>query len=267
MKTSRLKNTVIVILLLVNAFLLVLLLSRERQEHAARERAATQLVELFAASGVELPASLVPLQKTHLASVDPARDMAAEGSFAAALLGECAPEDVGGGIYRYVGATGQCLLRASGAVEAEPMRDVGDPDAFLKQLFHTFGYTAVSSELSGGSGTVVAARTLSGVTVFNAELTLDFSENRLISVVGSFVPPVETGGYGEESDGVTALVRFLDYSNNNGEVCTAVSDVRSGYLLQSTASASRRLIPAWCVTTDVAKYYVNCSSGEVLRES
>lgn len=267
MKTSRLKSTVIAVLALVNAFLLVLLLSRKQQERAARERAGAQLVQLFAAGGVELPASLVPMRPARLASVEPARDLNAEGAFAAALLGVCESEDVGGGIYRYDSSVGQCLLRASGAVEASLERDVEDPEAFAERFFDSFGYAALSSDLSGGSGTVVAVRMLSGVMVFNAELHLTFSENRLVSVSGSFVPPAEAGGYGEESDGVTALVRFLDYSNGSGEVCTAISDVRSGYLLQSTASAAQRLIPAWSVTTDVAKYYVNSATGEVSRRA
>ena len=78
----------------------------------------------------------------------------------------------------------------------------------------------------------------------------------------SFEPPEGVAGM----DGVTALVRFLDYSRGSGEVCTAVTDVRAGYLLQSTASAAQRLIPAWCVSTDVNRYYVNMTSGEVTRE-
>ena len=48
MKTSRLKNIVIVILLLVNAFLLFLLLSRRAEEHDSNERRVEQLCTLFA---------------------------------------------------------------------------------------------------------------------------------------------------------------------------------------------------------------------------
>ena len=45
MKTSRLKNIVIVILLLVNAFLLFLLLSRRAEERDSNERRVEQLYE------------------------------------------------------------------------------------------------------------------------------------------------------------------------------------------------------------------------------
>ena len=266
MKTSRLKSIIIVILALANAFLLVLLLSRRAQERSANERAVTQLVELYAANGITLPAAVVP-DDVRLSAVDPTRDLDAEADFAAAILGACSAEDVGGGIYRYVGSAGQCLLRASGAVEATLERGVSDPEAFCDGICINRGYELTYATLNDGSGTVHAIRRVSGGVVFNATLEFTFSQNRLLSVTGSFLPAVETAEGDDAIGAVTALVRFLDYSNLGGEVCTEITDVRSGYLLQSTASASLRLIPAWRIATDVNQYYVNMISGEVTREN
>ena len=267
MKTSRLKNVIIVILALANAFLLVLLVSRRAQERSARDRAEEQLIELYAASGVELPAALIPAEEGRLSSADPVRSLSAEAAFAGAILGDCMSEDVGGGIYRYSGEAGQCLLRSGGTVEAALDRAVDDPETFFESLFSAYGYAALFSDLNDGTGTVTAVRMLPSGMVFNAELELQFSRSRLLSVTGSFVPPVEPVERGEGIDSVTALVRFLDYSNLSGEVCTAVTEVRGGYLLQSTASASQRLVPAWRITTDVNRYYVNILTGEVTREA
>ncbi|MBQ9459636.1 MAG: hypothetical protein IJU66_06850 [Oscillospiraceae bacterium] len=268
MKTSRLKNIIIVILALTDACLLVLLVSRRMQERSAQNRAVTELVSLYAANGITLPASLVPVGGELPVSVEPSRSVEREADFAASLLGVCDTEDVGGGIYRYVGKDGQCLLRSSGSVEAELARDVPDPESFVRRLCPDFGYTVVSSALdAAGSGTVTAVRVLPGATVFNAELSFVFSERRLLSVSGSFVPPVEHETYASGIDSVGALVRFLDYSIESGNVCTAVTGVHSGYLLQSTASVSQHLIPIWCVSTDASRYYVNAISGEVTREA
>ena len=247
--------------------MLILLVSRKAQERSAHERSVTQLVQLFSASGVDLPASLVPIERPRLSAVEPARSTDDEALFAEALLGTCTAEDVGGGIYRYVSDAGQCLFRSSGMVEATLERDVDDPGSFCKNLFAAYGYTLLSSSLSNGSGTVSALRTPQDATIFNAELTLTFENDRLSSVEGFFVPTFESAGYGSGIDGITALVRFLDYSTGSGEVCTQIRDVRCGYLLQSTTSASQRLIPAWCITTDVNEYYVNSSTGEVSREA
>ena len=60
MKASRLKTIVIVILLLVNAFLLFLLLSRRAEQTQAYERTVEQLCELFERSGVSFDRALLP---------------------------------------------------------------------------------------------------------------------------------------------------------------------------------------------------------------
>lgn len=267
MKTSRLKNIVIAILALVNLFLLALLVARGVQERAARVRVEKELVQLYASGGVALPAAMIPRETPHLAVADPQRDRSAEAGFAEAVLGVCDAEDVGGGIFRYRGELGTCLFRSSGSLEAALERPVGDCEAFYEKLFSAYGYAALSSDIqSDGTGTVTAVRMLPDGMVFNARLVLRFFRGSLISVTGSFVPDVATGEGGEGLDGVTALVRVLDYSKGGGEVFTAVTDVRGGYLLQSTASAAQRLIPAWCVTTDVNQYYVNMANGEVSRE-
>lgn len=266
MKSSRIKSTVIAILALVNACLLILLVGRRIQERAARSHTVEQLIRLYGENGVGLSAALVPAEELRLAAVDPARDLAAEAVFAEGLLGPCESEEVGGGIYRYVGQSGQCLLRASGAVEADLDRAVDDPEAFAEALFDAHGYAALYADLTGGSGTIAAVRVLPGAPVFNAELTLTFEQNHLRSAAGFFIPPVEAAGErGGGMTGVTALVRFLDHSKRSGEVCTAITGVRGGYLLQNAASVSQRLIPAWCVGTDVSQYYVNSTTGEVTR--
>ncbi len=267
MKTSRLKDIVIAILALVNVFLLALLVARTAQERAAWNRTAAELTTLYADCGVALPASLIPRETPRLAAADPARDRSAEAAFAATILGDCEAEDVGGGIYRYRGARGVCLFRASGSLEATLERPIASREAFTESLFAAYGYAALYSDVqSDGTGTVTAVRMTPDGMVFNARLLLRFYRGSLISVAGAFVPTVEAGGGGDCLDGVTALVRFLDYSRGSGEVCTAVTDVRAGYLLQSTASAAQRLIPAWCIATDVNRYYVNMSTGEVTRE-
>lgn len=267
MKTARLKNIVIVVLALANAFLLILLVSRKGQERAAQERTVSRLVQLYASNGVELPPSLVPLDEPRLSPCEPARSLEDEAAFAEVLLSSCTQEDVGGGIYRYVSGAGQCLFRSSGAVEASMNRHVKDPAAFCEGLFAAYGYEMISSDLTDGTGTVTAVRVLQGSTVFNAELSLTFAQSWLTSATGSFVPALEPSVHGGGIDGVTALVRFLDYCNGSGEVCTLVREMRSGYLLQSTTSVSQRLIPAWSVTTDVSNYYVNSITGEVMRET
>ena len=267
MKKAHLKNTVIAILLLTNFFLAVSLVTHVIRENAARRRTYEELEQLFASNEIQLSVQRMPDDEQTPAPVEPQRSLGEEMSFALDLLGPCSVEEVGGGIYRHTNASGQCMIRAGGAVEASMQRAVSSPDAFANDLFSRYGYRRVSDEFADGRKTICGIRELSDMTVFNATLALTFSQDRLTAVDGFFIPKVETAPHSESMDAVTALVRFLDYSNANGEVCTSVEDVTCGYLLHNTAFASQRLLPAWRITTDVSRYYVNAVDGEVTRDS
>ena len=238
MKTSRLKNIVIVILLLVNAFLLFLLLSRRAEERDSNERRVEQLCTLFEKNGVAFDRALLPDEEAHL-SLSLERDAAREEAFASALLG-----------------TADALLS----------RPVDDPESFSKQLFKTFGYTFLTSQLTDGSGSVTGMRSEKGQLIFNASLTLTFSDSSLTGVSGTFLPALGEGRRTDGLDAVDALVHFLDYCSVSGVVCTEVRALDKGYLLQTSSASPLRLQGVWRISTDVSSYYVNCKTGEITRE-
>ena len=60
MDRYRLKNIIIIILLLVNGFLLGMLSMRQTSVNASHRQTAEQLVELFAADGMALRAEDIP---------------------------------------------------------------------------------------------------------------------------------------------------------------------------------------------------------------
>lgn len=264
MKASRLKTIVIVILLLVNAFLLFLLLSRRAEQNAAYERTVDQLISLYEASGIALERSVLP-QDSDLFSAETQREESREAAFAAALLGSVTASDVGGAEH-YSGEYGSCTFRSGGAVEASLARDVSDIDAFCDELFKSFGYTRTGAPLAADSGSVTGLRSADGRCVFNAPLTLTFSSGSLVSVSGTFLSTLSGGRRTEGVDAVSALVFFLDHRNTSGIVCTQITAMESGYLLQPTAAAQTAAVPVWRVTTDVNSYYVNALTGEVTRE-
>jgi len=260
MKTSRLKNIVIVILLLVNAFLLFLLLSRRAGERDSNERRVEQLCTLFEKNGVAFDRALLPDEETHL-TLSLERDAAREEAFASALLGTAESSDSGGGVSRFTGE-----FRSGGTADALLSRPVDDPESFSKQLFKTFGYTFLTSQLTDGSGSVTGIRSEKGLLIFNASLTLTFSDSSLTGVSGTFLPALDEGRRTDGLDAVDALVHFLDYCSVSGVVCTEVRALDEGYLLQTSSASPLRLQGVWRISTDVSSYYVNCKTGEITRE-
>lgn len=263
MKTARLKSLVILLLLLVNLFLLILLVSQRVQEQSAYRRAAAQLTALLEQNGIALDPDALPRSGPDVPQ-SVSRDFAAERRFAETLLGETQASEAGG-VYRCENAAGSCVFRSSGSMELSGALPCEDPQALCEQLFSAFGYRRISEETENGSYTVRAVRVLGEMTVYNAELALTFSDGALCAAEGSFVPDTALHGETEEMSAVSALVAFLDYRNANGVVCTAISDVQAGCLLQSTSALPMSLVPVWRIETDIYSYYVDRLSGEVTR--
>ena len=250
MNTARLKNIVILILLLANAFLLVLLFSRRAEENAAHERSVAQLTALLSADGIAFDSALLDGLPDTVLNVQPARDLAAEQALAEGIIGSVTSIDSGG------------------ALEAAVSRAVDDPAEFCADLCVPLGYRTFDVLSDGARTVVTASRFVGELEVCNASLIFTFSGSTLTTVTGTFLPPIDTSESGETAlDAVTALVRFLDYRNASGAVCTGITWLSAGYLVQSTTSAPLQLVPVLRVDTDVYSYYVNIVSGEVSRVS
>ena len=233
MNTARLKNIVILILLLANAFLLVLLFSRRAEENAAHERSVAQLTALLSADGIAFDSALLDGLPDTVLNVQPARDLAAEQALAEGIIGSVTSIDSGGGIYRYYSSdglnSGSCLIRSGGALEAAVSRAVDDPAEFCADLCVPLGYRTFDVLSDGARTVVTASRFVGELEVCNASLIFTFSGSTLTTVTGTFLPPIDTSESGETAlDAVTALVRFLDYRNASGAVCTGITWLSAG---------------------------------------
>ena len=119
MEWRKLKNLIILILLVVNGFLLVLVAARS-QEAAQYERSALEhTVQVLERGGIQVDLSaLSPAVGLSPLSVD--RDLEQEEKLARALLGEDVQGDrQGGGVYLYRSALGEVSLRSGGELTAE----------------------------------------------------------------------------------------------------------------------------------------------------
>ncbi|MDO4812913.1 MAG: hypothetical protein Q3995_05265 [Eubacteriales bacterium] len=271
MKTSRLKNIVIAILLLVNVFLLALLLSRQNQQRAAHARSVEQLNVLLSDNGIAFDTALLN-EDASISAAELSRSGDVENAFAEKLLGQTDVRNVGGGIYVYESKSGSCQFRSNGAIDGTLNLPVSDPIAFCEDIFRSCAYEMDEASYaqalavsSSGSGTISALRKVDGLLVFAAPLSLTFENNILVSVSGIFLSNVSVLKPAHGIDAISALVRFLDYRNANGLVCTEITCMEYGYLFQDSASVSSRLVPVWHISTGLSDYYVNLETGAVTR--
>lgn len=267
METRRLKNIAILILLLLNAFLLLLLGYQYLQAEEAARDTREQLTALFASQELDL-SDQTDLSQSPLSPLVLSRHQEGEAAMAESLLGgPVTSASQGGGIVTYTGEAGSIQFRSGGSFDgAELTRDVEDAAVFVREFCQGYGYEDIDdSQLAGGNGDVTAQQYVAGVPIAGCGLTLTFENGALTAVSGAHISL--EGAATEESEllnCVTALVRFLDYRRSAGVVCSRVENITCVYQLQSSPSFLR-LVPLWRIDTDTYAYYVDCASGSVAR--
>lgn len=275
MEWPKLKNIIILILLIVNGFLLVLVGAR-REESARYERTALeQTVQVLEQGGIQVDieavtsaGGLVPM------AVD--RNLEREARLAQALLGEPVQgENRGGGLYLYQGTLGELSLRAGGELSAEFERDkrwqTARPEDHAAALLKQLGIEAVQTGFAEqGDETAVRFRqSWNGTAVFSCEVELVYRDGYLTALRGSLL----TAGTGTAETGTpltlpTALMRFSEELSATGDVCSAVRSMEAGYwAFTQSLSGGARLAPVWLVSTDTSDYYLDCVTGTLTRLS
>ena len=266
MERYRLKNIIILILVLVNVFLLASLAFRKTAEHSAQRQATEQLVALFAADEIALSSEII----SHQSPPSPCtltRNTELDREVALFLLGSgVSYSDQGGGIYTYTSPSGSALFRANGSFDAAGTLTAEHVTDFCRNFCQEFSYSTPSFQLDeNGSGTAVAYFQYNDLPVFNCAVTFTIDHGKLLTVSGTLLPTSGSAVSSSQSplSSSAALTAFLQMRRETAAAVSSVTDIYLCYELQSTASASMTLSPSWCIVTDTAKYYVNSITGLV----
>ena len=98
METGKIKNFILIVLILTNLFLLGIFAVDKNTEREVERSAYAQLRTVYEQAGISLPEGLEIMQKAP-AGVGLRRDLAAEKEMAEAVLGSCTVTEEGGNIY------------------------------------------------------------------------------------------------------------------------------------------------------------------------
>lgn len=264
MERYRLKNIIILILVLVNISLLSSLLYRKSEEYGMLRRTEDELVELFAASDITLERSTISWADAPT-GISMTRSPQREMEFARVLLGEALEETSQGGINTYRSSAGVVEFRSSGSFDALLFHFPEDTEAFCKNLCRSFSFSAPVFALDEvGTGAATAVYEFEKHPVYNAVLTFSITEGRLTSLSGTLLPSEGTPIMEEDLLSCSAaLTAFQQMRREEGTVGSSILSTYRCYELQNTPSAPMVLGGAWCIVTDIASYYVNCSTGAI----
>ena len=266
MDRYRLKNIIIIILLLANAFLLGVLSMRQTSENASHRQTGEQLVELFASDGMTLHAEDIP-SKAAPAGQSLTRDMEREREVAAFFLGKNpARADQGGDLYSYTGTGGGAAqFRSGGSFDIACALSGVDGAELVRDFCREFSYSDPVFVLDDdGSGTATAICRFGKLAVSNCTVTFTLDRGTLMAVSGTLLPEkgTELSFDQEPLSAAAALTAFQKMRRERQAAVSSITEISPCYELQSAAS-TMSLVPAWCIVTDTSKYYVNCVSGAV----
>ena len=274
MEWSKLKNIIILILLLVNLFLLVMVGVQERDSVRYQEQALSDAVTALGNNGIRLSDEKIPPQM-GIGSMTVQRDRGLEAQLAGALLGECEESDLGSGRYAYESGLGSAEFRSNGNFsivfsDGIPIAEGMDGEAAHALAFCAenglHGVPAGREETADGAVSVALYQTWQEIPVYSCRITLQYRDNRLFSISGQRLmgePQADNGG--EDLISLpTALMRILTGVKDLGDICREIVDLSPGYQITNPAEGTR-MGPVWYVTTDTGSYWLNASTGKLER--
>lgn len=274
MERSKLKNIVLLLLLITNLILLAVALGRQYQAAAQARQARETAIALLQARGIAVEEAQVPSGASP-APLRGQRDPAREEQLAQSLLGAVTREELGGEVYRYSGSLGSIQFHSSGDFQASFA-----PGAFLlgeetagthaAALCSDLGLTVQVLEVraqSGGQQTVLLRQTLEGAPVLNCRATLTYEAGSLTGISEGrwLFWPVEPVSGEDSASPATALMNFLTGARRLGDVFLEIRQITPAYHLSIAVTGEAVAIPAWSVVTDTGEYRLDLPTGEVLR--
>lgn len=271
MPWTKLKNIILVILIITNAALLVLVAGPVIQGSRVASRAREDAILLLQSRGVQVEERVVP-ETIALPPRTVERDLSVEERAAAALLdGPVTAEARGGEVYRYYNENGFLQFHSDGSLSAQL-----EPGRFSLGENRAAGCTSLMEKL-GVRGTVVeeAGEELvfrqewEGWPLFTQQVTLVCRDGCLsaISSGRQLVGRPKEDFSRTTLSVATALIDFLNGVNALGDVCSRIDAIEPGYVATSALSGPTALTPVWRVTTDTGAYQLDAVTGAVSRVS
>ncbi|MEG2421306.1 MAG: hypothetical protein RSB55_07120 [Oscillospiraceae bacterium] len=267
MAWHKLKNIILIILLLANAFLLVLVVGQDLQSRKYEESALADALQILKENGIvlssrDLPAG--PLPKPLRCAVTPE----SQQELAVSLLGEGANLQTQTALLsRYLSPSGVLELRADGgfsatfSVGAAPL-GLDSPEHHALALVKKMGLAAqiVPNRALPPDGTtaVTLRQTVDGKPIFSQEFTALYRDGSLAALSGNALfGPLSPDPDAATLSLATLLVRFRAGIAESGAVCRAVVAITPGYITEGAA-----LVPILQMESDTGGLYaLNALTG------
>lgn len=271
MESAKLKNIILIILIVTNVFLLSLMVFQRLESRQYQQKALADAVELLEQRGISIRAEALPT-RDFPSSLALERDQAGERETFVALLGEDTVLTQRGLVSLYAGSMGQAEVRGDGSFSvklepgAYPLGEGSSPaDHALPFLARRMGFAGQADRIT--EHTVTVTQLWEGDPVFSCQVTLTYDQSSLVSIAGTRLVgrPSADVQSGQPLSTATLLVRFRAGLIDSGDTCSAVLSATQGYTLSTGSDGKLRLTPVLRLETDTNPYILDALTGELRR--
>ena len=273
MPISKIKNLILLILVISVICLLFLAVPMRAGQVRAEQALHAQLEELFDSYDIQLDRSILP-RSVDLYTVELSGQQTDNAAAAAALLGAEAALEPDSTHYAatYRSPAGSCTFRAGGGFSAaltggESTSDMADAAG---KLLKKMGFDAESisqpQRQSAGVYTLTAKQRILGVNLLSEGLTLTYTNGVLTKIEGTFLTGVSQAVRTSKNACVScagALTSLLSSRDALGWVGSRILSVQQCYRFSEAPSGAMRLTPVWLIETDTGSFCVGGMSREV----
>lgn len=274
MDRFKIKNFILIVLVLVNFFLLTIVVSNATETRRLRIQREESLRSIFLHNGIDIGED-VKLNVSPLPELNLARNLSAEDEAVSSLIGKCGAEDLGGSIIYYEGTKGAAQFRGTAEFELmfEPdaIYEGGSPAVTAANAVKRLGFKSITDRTSvtenGTDATVSLALSYKGSPVFNGRVSCYFTNGSLSTVEGrAYFSQVKSKGSTDElPDACTVLMRFLEYVRGMEIPCGSIEGIEAGYFAESAVVGECVMRPVWHISTDRGEYFMDGSSGSPIQ--
>ncbi len=269
MEWSKIKNIILLMLVLTNLILLVLVAIPQAQTEFSDDQATVSALSILEGRGISVDSQIIPLEITHQSqTIIP--DRSQEEPQATNLLGAVAMVDLGGDVYRYEGTLGTIRFHAGGEFSAQ-FTDSAYPLSTVQQVSEkVLDALEVDAILSSttqehSATTLVYCQLWDGIPLLDYHIALLFDESHLCEITDA----KRLAGTAILQDSsitvATALMQFAAGLQELGDICRSITLITTAYSATTDLSGTIQLTPLWCIETDTGSYQLNLTTGELNR--
>ncbi len=269
MQWDKVKNVLIVILLVVDLFLLgnfgVRVLNANRREGALED----DIKSLVSGYGLTFSSSFgLPEDKT-LITLTLDRDRVAEEEMAEVMLGGgVSRTEQDDGSVRFESTNGAVEWTAEGEVHGA-CKITGPPTTEsyakreAKRLVEAWGLSAENEEYVSEGLAVTVTGTVAHQSVYNRRILLTFENDGTLTVSGKWSFGTPYAAARENAVNCAAADALLSFASEVGKAGDVLS-MEAGYRMEADSSRRLQLTPTWKIVTSEHEYLVDCAKKTVI---